>query len=174
MNRFWQAVLLTTLVAGTLDIISAHVDQTIRTGAFPDKMFYAIAGGAIGLEKAFTRGKWVLLLGIFIHYFISFSFTLFYFLVYPAIKKVLPNKFLDGFLYALFVQSVMTFIVMPLTAFPHKPFVFTFDTVTGILIFTVVFGLPISLMAEKYYGKRLKLSEANGFEPYPGPGSKES
>ncbi len=36
MNRFWQAVVLTTLVAGTLDIISAHVDQTIRTGTFPD------------------------------------------------------------------------------------------------------------------------------------------
>jgi uncharacterized membrane protein YagU involved in acid resistance len=162
MNRFWQAVLLTTLVAGTLDIISAHVDQTIRTGSFPTKMFYAIAGGAIGLERAFTSGKWVLLLGILIHYFISFAFTLFYFLVYPAVKKVSPNKFLNGFLYALFVQSVMTFIVMPLTAFPDKPFILTFDTVIGILIFTVVFGLPISLMTEKYYRKKeLKLSEAN-------------
>ncbi len=161
MNRFWQAVLLTTLVAGTLDIISAHVDQTIRTGTFPSKMFYAIAGGAIGLERAFASGKAVLLLGIFIHYFISFLFTLFYFLVYPAVKKVSPNKFLNGFLYALFAQSVMTFIVMPLTAFPKKPFVFTFDTVIGILIFTVVFGLPISIMTDKYYRKKeLKLSEA--------------
>jgi hypothetical protein len=161
MNRFWQAVLLTTLVAGTLDIISAHVDQTIRTGSFPTKMFYAIAGGAIGLERAFTSGKWVFLLGIFIHYFISFLFTLFYFLVYPVVKKVSPNKFLNGFLYALFAQSVMTFIVMPLTAFPKKPFVFTLDTAIGILIFTVVFGLPISLMTEKYYRNKLKLPEAN-------------
>ena len=163
MNRFWQAVLRTTLVAGTLDIISAHVDQTIRTGSFPTKMFYAIAGGAIGLQRAFTSGKGILLLGIFIHYFISFLFTLFFFLVYPAVKKVSPNKFLNGFLYALFVQSVMTFLVMPLTAFPKKPFVFTFDTVIGILIFTVVFGLPISLMTDKYYRKKeLNLSEANG------------
>jgi hypothetical protein len=160
MKRFWQAVLLTTLVAGTLDIISAHVDQTIRTGSFPTKMFYAIAGGAIGLERAFTSGRWVLLLGIFIHYFISFSFTLFYFLIYPSIKKVLPNKFLNGFLYAVFVQAVMTFLVMPLTAFPKKPFVFTFDTVTGVLIFTVVFGLSVSIMTEKYYSNRIKLAEA--------------
>ena len=154
MNRFWKAVLLTTIVAGTLDIIAAHVDQTIRTGRFPDKMFYAIAGGAIGLQRAFTSGKEVLLLGIFIHYFIAFCFTLFYFVIYPAVKKVLPNKFVDGFLYALFVQAVMTFIVLPLTAFPKRPFVFTIDVVIGLLVLTVVFGLPISIMTENYYKKK--------------------
>ncbi|HYJ64561.1 MAG TPA: hypothetical protein VEV62_12510 [Parafilimonas sp.] len=154
MNRFWKAVLLTTIVAGTLDIIAAHVDQTIRTGRFPDKMFYAIAGGAIGLQRAFTSGKEVLLLGIFIHYFIAFCFTLFYFVIYPAVKKVLPNKFVNGFLYALFVQAVMTFIVLPLTAFPKRPFVFTIDVVIGLLVLTVVFGLPISIMTENYYRKK--------------------
>jgi hypothetical protein len=60
MNRFWKAVLLTTLVAGTLDIIAAHVDQTIRTGVFPAKMFYAIAGGAIGMENAFKSGRGII------------------------------------------------------------------------------------------------------------------
>ena len=154
MNRFWKAVLLTTIVAGTLDIIAAHIDQTIRTGAFPDKMFYAIAGGAIGLQRAFTSGKEVLLLGVFIHYFISFCFTLYYFVIYPAVKKALPNKFVNGFLYALFVQAVMTFIVLPLTAFPKRPFVFTIDVVIGLLVLTVVFGLPISLMTENYYRKK--------------------
>lgn len=29
MNRFWKAVLLTTLVAGTLDIIAAHIHITL-------------------------------------------------------------------------------------------------------------------------------------------------
>ena len=154
MNRFWKAVLLTTIVAGTLDIIAAHVDQTIRTGTFPDKMFYAIAGGAIGLQRAFTSGKEVLLLGVFIHYFISFCFTLFYFVIYPTVKKVLPNKFVNGFLYALFVQAVMTFIVLPLTAFPKRSFVFTIDVVIGLLVLTVVFGLPISIMTENYYKKK--------------------
>jgi len=154
MNRFWKAVLLTTLVAGTLDIIAAHVDQTIRNGAFPAKMFYAIAGGAIGLERAFSNGWPVILLGIFIHYFISFSFTLFFFLVYPFIKRVSPNKFLNGLIYALFVWVMMTFIVLPLTALPNRPFVFSMDTVVGILVLTAVFGLPISLMADRYYGMR--------------------
>lgn len=154
MNRFWKAVLLTTLVAGTLDIIAAHVDQTIRTGKFPEKMFYVIAGGAIGLKNAFSGGRAVILLGIFIHYFISFSFTLFYFIIYPVLRKVSPNKYLNALLYAIFVWATMTFIVLPDTALPSKPFVFNIDTVVGILILTVVFGLPISLMTDKYYKTR--------------------
>jgi len=153
MNRFWKAVLLTSLIAGTLDIISAHVDITIRTGKFPDKMFYAIAGGAIGLKNAFSNGPTIILLGIFIHYFISFCFTLSFFKVYPVIRKVLPNKYVNGLLYALFVQATMTFLVLPLTALPQQPFVFTIDTVIGLLLLTIVFGLPISLMTDKYYRK---------------------
>src|SRR5882724_5759091 len=160
MNRFWKAVLLTSLIAGTLDIISAHVDITIRTGKFPDKMFYAIAGGAIGLKNAFTNGPAIILLGIFIHYFISFCFTLFFFLVHPVIRSVFPNKYFNGFFYAIFVQATMTFIVFPLTALPPKPFVFTIDTVVGLLVFTVVFGLPISLMTDKYYRKRHNIIHA--------------
>jgi len=72
MNRFSKAVLLTTLVAGTLDIIAAHIHQTIIRGEFPTKMFYGIAAGAIGLESALNGGPAVFVLGIFIHYFISF------------------------------------------------------------------------------------------------------
>lgn len=151
MNRFWKLVLLTTLVAGTLDIIAAHVDQTIRTGAFPAKMFYIIAGGAVGLKTALNGGPAVFALGVFIHYFISFSFTLFFFLLYPVVGRVSSNKYLNGVLYAIFVWITMTFIVVPLTALPHRPFVFSIHHVTGLLILTIVFGMPISFMIDKYY-----------------------
>jgi hypothetical protein len=154
MNRFWKSVFLTTLVAGTLDIIAAHVDQTIQTGAFPERMFYFIAAGAIGLKTALNGGPAIIALGILIHYFISFSFTLFFFVLYPGITRVLPNKYVNAFLYTLFVSLTMTFIVLPLTALPDRPFVFNMQTVIGILIFFVVFGLPISIMTDKYYKSR--------------------
>jgi hypothetical protein len=134
------------------------VDQTIRTGVFPAKMFYAIAGGAIGMENAFKSGRGIIVLGVLIHYFISFSFTLFFFLVYPVVKRVSPNKYLNGFLYALFVWASMTFIVLPLTALPQRPFVFSMDTVIGWLVLTLVFGLPISLMAHHYYRRKTTYS----------------
>jgi hypothetical protein len=155
MNRFWKAVLLTTLVAGTLDIIAAHVHRTILTGVFPLKMFYGIAAGAVGLKSALNGGPAIFALGVLIHYFISFSFTLFFFLLYPALSKVSLNKYLNGLLYALFVWLIMNFIVLPLTALPGKPFVLNIHQVIGFLILVVVFGLPISIMTDKYYKSRI-------------------
>ncbi len=151
MTRFWKAVLLTTLVAGTLDIIAAHIDQTIRTGAFPVRMFYIIAAGAIGLKNALNGGPGIILLGIFIHYFISFSFTLLFFLLYPTITRLSTNKYLNGGFFGLIVWGTMNFIVLPLTALPNKPFVFNVQAVVGFLVLMVVFGIPVSVMVHKYY-----------------------
>ena len=151
MNRFWKDVILTTLVAGTLDIIAAYIHVTLASGQFPAKMFYVIAGHAIGLKTALAGGPPVFVLGILIHYFISFSFSLFFFLVYPAVYKVLSNKYLIGLLYTLFAWLTMKFIVLPLTAMPPGPFVLNIQEVIGFLIFIVVFGMPISIMAHRYY-----------------------
>jgi len=155
MNRFWKAVLLTTLVAGTLDIIAAHIHVTIATGAFPTKMFLGIAAHAVGLKTALNIGPAIYALGFFIHYFIAFSFTLLFFLLYPLISKVLSNKYLNGVLYGLFVWLTMNFIVLPLTALPPKPFVFTINQAIGILILMIVLAIPISVMADKYYKSRI-------------------
>jgi hypothetical protein len=155
MNRFWKAVLLTTLVAGTLDIIAAHIHFTIISGKFPAKMFYIIAAHAIGLDRALKGGPTIFAFGVFIHYFISFSFTLFFFLVYPVVSKVLSNKYLNGLLYTVFVWLTMNFIVLPLTVLPPKPFVLNINQVIGFFVLMVVFGMPISLMIDKYYKSRL-------------------
>jgi hypothetical protein len=159
MTRFWKAVLLTTLVAGTLDIIAAHVHQTFLRGEFPSKMFYVIAGGAIGLEKALSGGPVIFILGIFIHYFISFSFTLFFFLLLPVLSRNSQNKYVNGVLYAVFVWVTMNFIVLPMTALPDSPFVFNIHQVVGFFILVAVFGLPISLMADRYHRSRIDTSD---------------
>lgn len=153
MNRFWKAVLVTTLVAGTLDIIAAHVNQAIRTGEFPARIFYGIAAGAIGLKKAFSSGPAVIALGAIIHYFISFLFTLFFFGVYPVIYRISPNKYVNGLLFGAFVWVIMNGIVLPLTALPGKPFVADRQALIGFLILMVVFGTPISILADRYYRK---------------------
>lgn len=151
MTRFWKAVLITTLVAGTLDIAAAHVNQAIRTGAFPTKIFYVIAAGAIGLKSALTGGATMIALGAVIHYFISFSFTLLFFLLYPAVRKISKNKYLNGIVYGAVVWLIMNRIVLPLSALPSKPFVFDNQALTGLLILMFIFGLPISILANNYY-----------------------
>lgn len=162
MNRFIKAVLLTTLIAGTLDIIAAHVHFTINAGTFPAKMFYGIASGAVGRKAAFSGGAEMFVLGFFIHYFISFSFTLLFFLVYPAFSKISPNKYLNGAVYGIFVWLVMNFLVLPLTRLPQGPFVFDLNKAIGLLVLMVVFGLPVSIMADRYYRKTSMSKQKTG------------
>src|SRR5258708_847486 len=123
MKRFWSMVLLTTLFVGTTDLILAYSTQFIKTGKFADKMLYYLAGGALGLETSMKGGFWTGFLGLFFHYFISFSFTLLVFLVYPRLKMRSLNLYwllVLGMLYSPFVQCFMHFIVLPLTRLPAR------------------------------------------------------
>jgi hypothetical protein len=148
---FFKTVLLTGLFVGTTDIIAAHVHQYINTGVFPEKMLYYIAGGALGLENSMQGSFWVALLGLFFHYFISFAFTLLFFLIFPYIKILSYNRYLVGLLYAPFVSLTMKFIVLPLSKLPQTPFVLEKAWI-GWIVLGVVLGIPIVASAYKYYG----------------------
>jgi hypothetical protein len=150
MNRFFKTVFLTGLFVGTTDLISAYISLTIKSGNFPRKMLYYIAGAAIGLKTALQGGNGIALLGLFFHYFIAFAFTLFFFWIFPRIKILSFNKYLIGMLYAVFVDLVMGQVVLPLSRLPSGPFNLS-DSVIDWIILGVLFGIPITYSAYKYY-----------------------
>jgi hypothetical protein len=154
MNRFFKTVLLTGLFVGTMDLLNATVSSTIRSGKIPDKMLTHIAGAAVGLETSANWGNWGALLGLFFHYFISFTFTLFFFWVFPRWKFLAFNKYLVGMLYAVFVNLVMGQLVLPLTALPVHwgSFQLTTSQYVDWIVLGVVFGVPIAYNTYKYYG----------------------
>jgi len=159
MNKFWKTVLLTTLIAGTDDLIFAYVSQFVKTGKFADKMLYYIAGGGLGLETSMQGGFWIGLLGLFFHYFIAFSFTLLFFMAYPTLKFQRINKywlFVIGMLYGPFVSCFMRYIVLPLSRLPaQKPLVIQKELLSW-AIFGLVFSVPIAFMARMYYASKAK------------------
>jgi hypothetical protein len=156
MNRFFKTVLLTGLFAGTMDFVNAYVRFTIPTGKVPDRMLNNIGGGALGPTTSMQSGSWGALLGLFFHYFIAYSFTLFFFWIFPRLKFLAFNKYLVGMLYAVFVTLVMGQLILPLSRLPVKWGSFTFNTTTAIdwIVFGVMFGIPIAYNAYKYYGVR--------------------
>jgi len=152
MNRFSKTVLLTALFVGTTDIVSAFVTIFIKSGKFPEKMFFYIAGGALGVPTAIKGGTWVALLGLFIHYSIAFLYTLFFFIIFPRLKFLSFNKYLVGMLYAVFVNVSMDQLVLPLTPLPAGgPFNLA-EAYIGWVVLGVLFGIPIAYNAYKYYG----------------------
>jgi hypothetical protein len=148
---FFKMVLLTGLFVGTTDLVAAYVSQLIKTGKFADKMLNYIAGGAIGLETSMNGGNWIQLMGLFFHYFIAFSFTLFFFLVFPRLKFLWFNKYLVGMLYGVFVALTMSRLILRLTPLPSNPFSLS-NAIVGFLTLGVVLGIPIVYNAYKYYG----------------------
>lgn len=153
MNRFWKAVILTWLFAGTMDITAAYISQWIRTGKFADKMLYYIAGGVLGLDTSMQGGNWVALLGLACHYTIAFCATLFFFLVFPKVKLLWFDKWVVGVLYAIFVNLVVSLVINYLTPLPSSPFVLA-NVVVAWFILGLALGIPIAFNAYRFYGVR--------------------
>ena len=157
MKRFFRTVILTGLFAGATDLIAAYVTQFIKTGKFADKMLYYIAGGGLGLETSLKGGFWIGLLGLFFHFFIALAFTLFFFLIFPKLKFLWYNKYVVGLLYGLFVNLIMTLVVLPLTALPANKAPFDLkEFLIGGLVLGIALGIPIAWSAYKYYGVESK------------------
>jgi hypothetical protein len=152
MTSFSKRLLVTVLIAGTLDITSAYANIYIQTGHISRRMFQYIAGGALGLKNTLNGGVPVILLGIFFHYFVVFCFTRFFFFLYRKNRIFGLNKYLAALLYGIFIWTVMNAVVLPLSALPRgkiEPGRAALDCV----ILAVMIGLPVSLSASAYYRK---------------------
>ncbi len=150
MKKFWKTVLLTGLFVATTDILYAFIAAYIRQGVFPEKLFNYIAGGALGLEKSMLGGQTVAFLGLFFHYFIAQTFTLFFFWILPRCMFLKFNLYLVGMLYGIIINLFMRFIILPLTPLPAQPFILSRAFIDWI-IFGIVFGIPIVYSAYRCY-----------------------
>ena len=150
-NGLFKTVLLTGLLAGTLDITSAYITVTVKSGKFPAMMFNYLAGGALGLDTAMHGGNAAAFLGLFFHYFIAMAWTVFFFLIFPRLRFLWYNRYLVGMLYAVFVNMMMSEVILRLTPLPRGPFNLG-TTFTDWLVFGVIFGIPIVYSAYRYYG----------------------
>ena len=143
-----KIILLTTLLAGSLDILSAILSTYIRFGLGPDRVFKFIASGLFG-SNAFSGGIKMVLAGIILHYFIALIWTVIFFIVFPKLKFKQLNKFVVGFLYGIFVWLIMNLIVVPISNTPKITFT-TLGVTLGALYLILFIGMPNSLIYHKY------------------------
>ncbi|MCA1613435.1 MAG: hypothetical protein LC800_04600 [Acidobacteria bacterium] len=141
----YRVILRAGLLAGALDITAACVSSWLRAGVGPVRVLQSVASGVLGADS-YDGGLMSAALGVPLHFMIALGAAAVYYaasrgLVFPARHPVVC-----GLLYGVAVQMFMTFVVLRLSAFPHK-FVFRpaqFAISTGILMLFV--GLPIALV----------------------------
>ena len=134
-------------IAGALDI-SYAICFALYRGATAERLLQSVASGVLG-KDAFDGGFSAAMLGLALHFFMSFLWAGGYWFASRSIPWLNRNATIAGPLFGVFVFLCMNFIVLPLSA---VPFSFKFSwlgTGTNFLSHLFFFGLPIALAARR-------------------------
>src|ERR1700744_1984561 len=141
-------ILLVCLLTGTLDAIAALL---ISYKIPPAIIFKFIASGWFG-KQAMSGGIGMVLWGLIFHYLIATIFSVILFQLYPAVIKILRDKYLTGLIYGLLIWVIMNHVVLPFTNIPHgHGHVQVAGLIKGIAALVICVGLPIALMSDNFY-----------------------
>lgn len=144
-----KSILFAGFTAGTLDILAAFVYYYSKTGNNPTLVLKYIASGAFG-SAALAGGSAVLIWGLVFHYMIAFSFTTFFFLIYPRLKFLSANKWLTAIGYGLFAWVVMNLLIVPMSQITKTQFHLA-NAVINATILICMIGLPITWIIGNYF-----------------------
>jgi hypothetical protein len=148
MKNLPVTILIAGLIAGTLDILAAIV--ILAQGNAIGTLKY-IASGAFG-KAALEGGNEMVVWGAVFHYIIAICWTAAFILLYPKLKFLHWNKWLNAIAYGLVVQTLMSLVVLPLSNVPPRTFSLWGVTENAlILMFSI--GLPAALAADWFYRK---------------------
>lgn len=155
MARFlsspFRTILLSGLIAGTLDISAAIVFLGKLKAAAVLKY---VASGAFG-KAAYAGDSKMIISGLLFHYLIAFTIATIYFFIYPRLKFLHANKLFSAVLIGGCAWAFMSFIVVPNSQIGPSEFN-PESAAKNILILIVCIGLPISIITSEHFNSRRK------------------
>ena len=130
------------LIAGSLDLMQACI-------LFGWDIPLSIAGGLLG-QKAAHGSIAIYVLGVFLHFFIAFSFAAVYYAASLRLVFLTKHPLVCGLFYGAAVELVMNLIVLPLSALQARGPYELHDLIQGLLVHMTVVGLPISFSVRRF------------------------
>ena len=149
MSRAVRAILLTGLIVGTLDILSALIMAWSR-GSTATRLLQFVASGLIG-QSSFQGGTGTATLGLFLHFVIAFGVVIVFHFARQWLAILREHPFAAGILYGVIVWIVMNFVVLPLSAAQPRHTLIGDLIQIGIHMFII--GLPTSLLLRRFSGE---------------------
>ena len=141
------AVLVGGSIAGTLDIIFAISFAGYR-GVPPVRLLQTVASGLLG-DTAFSGGIPAAVLGLALHFGISYSWAGIFLLAARQLPKLVRRPILSGIFFGVAVFFTMRLVVLPLSAFPYPVSFNPLATTLDLMSHTMLFGVPIALAARR-------------------------
>jgi uncharacterized membrane protein YagU involved in acid resistance len=146
-TRFARATLIGGGIAGLCDI-SYAVGFSAQRGVAPSRVLQSVASGLLG-ARAFEGATPIAALGLALHFAIALTFAAFFCAMSNRFPALTRRAALWGAIYGFLIFWLMNLVVLPLSAFPRKV---SFDPLvvsTGLLVHTLLIGVPIALAARK-------------------------
>ena len=148
-SRFFKALALCLLIAGTLDIADALIFYGLR-GVPPAGLLRFIAGCLVGVSA--LHGGWAMAaLGLAIHYTITLFWSALFLLAASRLPFLTRQAIASGLLYGVLIYVLMNFVVLPLTRLPPRSHHLAPGVlINGVLALLLFMGLPIALIAQRF------------------------
>lgn len=138
-----RSIAVAGLVIGILGGIDYPTFFALTQHYSPELTFQFIASGLLG-TAAFTGGFATALLGLILHFVISFVVAAVFLLAASHIAFLRRTAFLSALVYGAAVNIFMSALVLPLSATP-KMHVTTLLVVHGLIADAVFVGLPLAI-----------------------------
>ena len=145
----WKSIVITTLIAGTLDIVAACLHAYWTAKIMPERVLKYIASGLFG-KSAFASGPPMIFLGLLIHFCITFACAFVFYWIYPKWALLKFSFFINALFIGIVAWLVTTQLLIPLSPITTPPFNLL-KAVWAICILIVCIGLPIAFRAQQFY-----------------------
>jgi len=142
-----RAILVATLLAGTLDILDAVITSLI-TGRGPVRMLQTIASAILG-KPALQGGASTALVGLAIHFAIMAVMVTAFVLAAERLEPLRRQPILWGGLYGLALYGVMTWVVVPLRWPEAFGRLGPIQTANQLFAHGLLVGVPIALVTAR-------------------------
>lgn len=151
-RRVLRPILAATLIAGTLDIISAFAFAGLA-GATPLGVLRYVASGPFGDAVREGGAGWAAI-GLAVHFAIMACMAAAFMLAAPRIPVLLRHPIAAGLLYGLLLWLIMYWLVKPLR-WPEAPLPGPLWSIANQLFsHCLLVGLPIAWIASRYLRRR--------------------
>lgn len=140
------ALLILTLIFGTLDILDALLFWGFSMDVGPVDVFQGIASGVLG-SSAFHGGMATAALGALIQYCGFFCLLGIYYVALTRLPALARRPFVYGLGYGLASYLVVHYLILPMTAFHIVPGFYPAALANALLAQMAFIGLPSAFLA---------------------------
>ncbi|MEO8572415.1 MAG: hypothetical protein ABI481_00475 [Pyrinomonadaceae bacterium] len=154
-----DTILLGGLAIGVLDFLDATLFFALYSGAPFQRIWQGVSSGLSGSEAARAGGWATALLGIFLHFIISFGIATVYFIGARKIPLLIRHPVVSGLIFGVMAHLVMRYVVVPLSAIGAVSPYNLPNFLNSVIGHALLVGLPVALIAAWSAARRSRIAE---------------